>query len=124
MKDNIVCIRCGTTNIEEHNYDEVKNIICYWCADCGLRFTNFNFALNHNLKYKILALQLNEFSQTQLLESCLENLVRNGLERVMDPHYVHNFIFSGKNYLEILFNLSFIETMFNHLVGSGSRGVE
>ena len=125
MEDQkIVCIRCGTKNIEEHNADIAKNIICYWCANCGLRFTNFDFNLNRRIKYKLLSIQLNEFTQSQLLESCLQNLVHNGIERIMDPYYVHHYIFSGKNYNEVLFNLSFIETMFHHIIDTEKNRVE
>jgi hypothetical protein len=113
--EKICCVKCSSTNVEEHNIDAKKQIIYYICANCRLHFTNFDYDLNKRLKYKILSIQLKEFNQANLLEFCLKELTSHGIDKIMDPYHVHNFIFGGKSYLEILFNLSFIETMFYHL---------
>ena len=113
--NTICCLQCCSTNIESHNQNEEKKLVAYWCADCGLRFTNFDFTLQCNLRHKLLALKYNEFSQAQLIEATMKNVANRKLEKHMSVSDANKYVYSSENFIQMLFNACFIESMVLHL---------
>lgn len=120
--ENVNCPQCLSFDVEAHNRDELRDITVYWCANCGLHFTNFDYCLNRSFKYKMSAIENKEFSQPSLIELSLTGMENDGIEQFMNIYNAKIFIYSGKSFMEVIFNLSFVETTFHHLRNINEKG--
>lgn len=110
----VLCPACYSNNIEQHSGNKQNPIKGYICCECFFEFNNYDFILFNKIKYRLLALELNESSYESIIKNSIKNITFNGILEYMGLSELSNIMKMSNSPKENIINLSRLETNLKH----------